>query len=141
MATTPKPAKPIRSVVISPNVTIKAPKGKPGFTPAEVKRLMSITEILKPTSKKETKVNAKALKASGVVKPKTDTKTVKAYFPPNSLDGKYTPSTARADARAAVAERKAAATAKAEAAARREYMRTGQRPPMGGAGLGIGRTR
>ena len=139
MATTPKP-KPIRSVVISPNVTIKAPKGGPGFSSAEVKRLKSIIEITKPTSKATAKVNAQALKASGVVKPKTDTSTIKYSSNKNDFDMVGKKSTARADARAAVAERKAAAAAKAEAAARKEYMRTG-RVPSGGAGLGIGRTR
>ena len=118
MATTPKP-KPIRSVVISPNVTIKAPKGKPGFTPAEVKRLMSITEILKPVSKTTAKVDAKALKASGVVKPKTDTQYKR--MKDNSFD--YEKKTARELAREAAAKR------------------AGGRGMGGGAGLGIGRTR
>jgi len=122
MATTPKPAKPIRSVVISPNVTIKAPKGKPGFTPAEVKRLMSITEILKPVSKATAKVDAKALKASGVVKPKTDTQYKR--MKDNSFE--YEKKTARELAREAAAKRAAA---------------RGGKGTMGGAGLGIGRTR
>jgi hypothetical protein len=124
MATSPKPTKPIRSVVISPNVTIKAPKGKPGFTPAEVKRLMSITEILKPVSKATAKVNAKALKASGKVKPKTDTQYKR--FKDNSFNTEKL--TARELAREAAAKRAAA----------RGGMPGGA---MGGGGLGIGRTR
>jgi hypothetical protein len=113
----------VRTVKISPNVTIKAPKGGPGFTPKEVTRLKSITEVTKPTSKATAKVNAKALKASGVVKPKTDTKTNNYTFPKNSLEIKESPSTARADARAAVAARKAAAQKRAEAIERTNYLR------------------
>ena len=113
----------IRTVRISPNVTIKAPKGGPGFTPKEVARLKSITEVTKPTSKATAKVNAKALKASGVVKPKTDTKTNNYTFPKNSLEIKETPSTARADARAAVKARQAAAEKNAADKARQKYLR------------------
>ncbi len=113
----------VRTVKISPSLTVKAPYGGKPFTPAEVARLKSITEVIRPTSKATAKVNAKALKASGVVKPKTDTKTNNYTFPKNSLEIKEVKSTARADARAAVAERKAAAQKKAEEIARKEYMR------------------
>jgi hypothetical protein len=123
MATTPKPgegsraSKIVRSVQVSPNVTVKAPYKGPAFTPEEIKRLKSIVEITKPTSKKTAKVNAKALKASGKVKPRTDTK-----FSRRDALGKQT-LTARELAREAAAARK------------------GGRGMGGGAGLGIGKTR
>ena len=110
-------SKTVRSVQVSPNVTVKAPYKGPAFTPAEIKRLKSIVEITKPTSKATAKVNAKALKASGVAKPKTDTKYVRR----DEL-GKQT-LTARELAREAALKR------------------AGGRGMGGGAGLGIGRTR
>jgi len=61
-----------KKVKVSSSVTVVAPKGKK-ISSAEEARMRNINKPTKKTTPKEKKVNAKALKASGVAKPKTDT--------------------------------------------------------------------
>ncbi len=61
-----------KKVKVSPTVTVVAPKRKT-ISPAEAARLKNINKPTRETTPKEKKANAKALKASGVAKPKTDT--------------------------------------------------------------------
>lgn len=92
-----------KKVKVSANVTVKAPKGKT-ISPAEEARLKNLNKTAK-SSAKDTKTNAKALKASGKAKPKTDTK-YKTFTNPNNFDfGKIT---ARDLAKQEIAKRAAA---------------------------------
>jgi hypothetical protein len=91
----------VKNVKVSPNVTVKAPKGKT-ISAAEQARLKNINKTTKTTAK-DTKKSAKALKASGKVKPKTD--TMYERFLPNSFETEKI--TARALAREKAAKRAA----------------------------------
>ena len=117
-----KPAKLGTKVKVSPNVTVIAPRNK-RISSAEEARLKNINKLAK-SSKKDSKVNAKALKESGKAKPKTDTKM--KQFKPNSFE--LETKTAREFAREAAARR-------AEAAARRGRLGGGG---LGGFGMGSG---
>ena len=88
-----------RSVNVSSNVLVTAKRGK-RISSAEEARLNAINKSVKTTAK-DSKANAKALKASGKVKPKTDTK----YTQYDSF-GKTT-TTARKLAKEAAAKRAA----------------------------------
>jgi hypothetical protein len=74
--------KAIKSTKVSPTVTVKAKKGK-RISSAEDARLKAINKTISTTAK-DSKASAKALKASGKVKPKTD--TVYKRFKPNSME-------------------------------------------------------
>jgi hypothetical protein len=113
-----------KSVKVSSNVTVKAPKGKT-ISSAEEARLKNINKLAKST-KAGTKASAKALKASGKPKPKTDT-VYKTFTNPNNFD--YGKITARDLAKQEVAKRK-------EAAARQA--RLGGGGLRGGMGMGGG---
>ena len=63
--------KSVKSVKVSPTVTVKAPKGK-SISSAEEARLKAMNAPVKTTAK-DAKKSAKALKASGKVKKRTDT--------------------------------------------------------------------
>lgn len=82
-----KAVKGSKKVKVSSNVTVKAPKGKT-ISSAEEARLKAINKTkakLKPKYQSGAdKANAKALKASGKVKPRTDTKYER--FKPNSFE-------------------------------------------------------
>ena len=89
-----------RSVKVSSNVLVTAKRGK-RISSAEEARLNAINKSVKTTAK-GSKANAKALKASGKVKPKTDTKYTTYY----DSFGKNT-TTARNLAKEAAAKRAA----------------------------------
>jgi hypothetical protein len=117
-----KKGSPKIKVKVSENVTVRSPKRGQGTvaSTAEQARLKAINKPVKTTAK-DTKKSAKALKASGKVKPKTDTQMTR--FKPNSFETEKI--TARELAREAAAKRKAAAKPRGG----------GLRGPLGGGGL------
>jgi hypothetical protein len=72
----------VKSVEVSSNVTVKAPKGKT-ISPTEAARLKNISK-----APKTTKGNANALKASG--KPSKSKKANTKYEQYDMVDGKFT---------------------------------------------------
>ena len=121
-AKNPKGA-PKQTVKVSSNVTVRSPKtGRGTISGPEQARLKAINKPVKTTAK-DTKRSAKALTASGKVKPKTDTQ-MKRYLP-NSFETET--KTARELAREAAAKRAAAAAKRGGG---------GMRGPLGNFGGG-----
>ena len=120
-AKNPKGA-PKQTVKVSSNVTVRSPKtGRNTISGPEQARLRAINKPVKTTAK-DTKRSAKALTASGKVKPKTDTQMKR--FLPNSWETET--KTARELAREAAAKRAAAAAKRGG----------GMRGPLGNFGGG-----
>ena len=125
-AKNPKGA-PKQTVKVSSNVTVRSPKtGRNTISGPEQARLRAINKPVKTTAK-DTKRSAKALTASGKVKPKTDTQMKR--FLPNSFETET--KTARELAREAAAARK-------EKAARQARLGGGGGGLRGGFGMGGG---
>ena len=121
-AKNPKGA-PKQTVKVSSNVTVRSPKtGRGTISGPEQARLKAINKPVKTTAK-DAKRSAKALTASGKVKPKTDTQ-MKRYLP-NSFETET--KTARELAREAAAKRAAAAAKRGGG---------GMRGPLGNFGGG-----